>query len=865
MASLPTRLARLVALFVIATSIASGALATEPGSAVQGKTEATAAPPPAAAAATATVPAGSTSDAAQPAAPKPAASSLPPEVSDSIDGVVMLMERAEKSLARIKDLGDDIGRLRDQVEEVIASSTKVADSLRPRLAEINSQVAKLGPPPGKDAAPEAPAVAAERARLVGEATALDGAIKTLELTWVRARQAIDRITDLRLSIFTRSLMERMSSPVFPALWRDVIRDAPQVGRLVNYIVGDWLASARAKALPVALVLAGALAAWVGLRRHVARLTAPRATRGAAPPTFFERAAAAAWIAPARAAPAVIAALIVYVGLDALDMLYYPSDKIAAAALRGVLIFATVSALLAAVFAPHDPERRLVAVSDASARSICRLLQAMAAVSALDLALSATMRALYVPLSLSVVQSLLTSVTLAGLLAMLLLTPFEPVTVRPGVPTSRHRPRWVKGPLWLAVGAMLGASLLGYVALARFVAQQLVTTGIVALVAALLFLAIRAITREPEDARHPVGRMLEARFGIDAPRRHQIARLTEFALTLTLAIVALPLLLLQWGFSTADIRDWVKAALFGFEIGQFRISLARILIGIVLFTALLFATRMFQRWLRETLLLQPRMDVGITNSIDTAVGYAGVAVAGLIAVSYAGLDITNLAIVAGALSVGIGFGLQSIVNNFVSGLILLIERPIKVGDWIVVGTEQGNVQRISVRSTEIRTFDGASLILPNSELITGRVLNWTHRGVLGRVVLRVGVTYDADPRQVAEILLTCARAHPMVRSVPAPKAIFDNFGASALEFSLRVHLEDITKALDVQSELRMSVLEALRAAGIEIPFNQLDVSLRGLGGLEGLVRTGGKGRPAMAAGAASGEAAVMPQSAVASVR
>ena len=191
------------------------------------------------------------------------------------------------------------------------------------------------------------------------------------------------------------------------------------------------------------------------------------------------------------------------------------------------------------------------------------------------------------------------------------------------------------------------------------------------------------------------------------------------------------------------------------------------------------------------------------------------IAALIAISYAGFDITSLAIVAGALSVGIGFGLQSIVNNFVSGLILLVERPIKVGDWIVVGNEQGHVRRISVRATEIETFDRASLIVPNSELITGRVLNWTHRNLLGRVVLKVSVDHSADPEIVMRLLIECAAEHPSILKSPAPKAVFEGFGASTLDFSLRFLLGDLNRSLDVQSEMRAAILSALRTQGVSI--------------------------------------------------
>jgi small-conductance mechanosensitive channel len=239
-----------------------------------------------------------------------------------------------------------------------------------------------------------------------------------------------------------------------------------------------------------------------------------------------------------------------------------------------------------------------------------------------------------------------------------------------------------------------------------------------------------------------------------------------------------------------------------------------------------------------------------------VGYACIAFAALLALSYAGFDITNLAIVAGALSVGIGFGLQSIVNNFVSGLILLIERPIKVGDRIVVGDQQGLVRRISVRATEIETFDRASLIVPNSELITGRVLNWTHRDSLVAVSVKVGVSYAADPEQVIGILRKCALDHPEVLRFPEPSAAFENFGDSALMFDLRVSLPEISKAAGVQSALRIAIFKALRAANIEIPFNQLDVNLRDLEGLRRqlaqLARAQQSGKDAAAAEPEAGE-------------
>jgi small-conductance mechanosensitive channel len=456
---------------------------------------------------------------------------------------------------------------------------------------------------------------------------------------------------------------------------------------------------------------------------------------------------------------------------------------------------------------------------------------------LDIILIELGRALYVPLAITVVQTFLANLVYAAVLVLLVVLPMEPQTgadrpvnghAHEPAPVTFWQPVWIKVPLLLTAIAVIAPSALGFVALGRFVAHQVVLSGTVLAACGLLYLAVRSATRGRADNRDMIGIQLEKRFGlVDPGFRRQLSRLVELLATLTIAAAAMPLLMLRWGFSGADIRDWFNALVFGFEIGQFRISLARILIGLALFTGLVFSTRLLQRWLRENVLAQQRVDAGIAHSIDTAVGYAGIALALLIALSYAGLDITSLAIVAGALSVGIGFGLQSIVNNFVSGLILLVERPIKVGDWIVVGTEQGNVRRISVRSTEIETFDRASLIVPNSELVTGRVLNWTHRNPLGRAVVKVFVTPTADPELVLELLRKCAEENPDAMKTPAPNVTFDNFNGVALEFTVRVVVSDVYMGLRVGTALRVAILQKLREAGLQMANPQQDVNLKDL--------------------------------------
>ena len=785
-----------------------------------------AAPPPAQASA-----APRPGDAA-PAAPSPTGEpvALPKNLADALARIGGALDGAEKALQHLNNVEEDLSKLRINVEDILADAAQTAEALRPELALVRTQIEKLGPPPAKDAPAESPAIAAERARLTALASQLDGAIKSTELTWVRARQLIERITVMRHAIFTKNLMERLPSPLLPGLWRDLFNETPGVIHRFNYLAEDWLHWAEQKRLQLSLLFVAVVLLFVVLWRLTTRLTGRRLIDpNGQPPSFFERAKAVAWIAPLKALAAVAAAMLLYGGLDALGLLYPPWVRAGAAILKAIIVFAAVSTLITGVLAPREPNWRLVALCDTSARRIARLLIGMAAVYAIDVALTEISRAFFVPLTLSVVQSFASSTAFAALLIGVLLTPFAP---QDGAATvSRHYPRLLKFPLWAIAIGIIATALAGYVALARFLAQQLVLTGIVVVVGWLAYLAIRAVTRAPPQRSFPVGEILESRFGLDGPRRNQLTRLTELALTLAVIIAAIPLLMLQWGFSGADIRDWFTSILFGIEIGHVRISLVRILGGILLFLALLFATRLVQRWMRERA-VQSRVEPGIANSIETVVGYAGITLGALLAVSYAGFDVTNLAIVAGALSVGIGFGLQSIVNNFVSGLILLVERPIKVGDRVVVGDQQGYVRRISVRATEVETFDRASVIVPNSELITGRVVNWSHRDWRGAVSVKIGVAYDADPDEVMAILKKCAEDHPKVLPNPPPGVSLEEFGENALVFAVRVSLADIDQGGGVQSDLRLAILKALRAAGVEIPFSQVDVTLRDLETMRG---------------------------------
>lgn len=388
--------------------------------------------------------------------------------------------------------------------------------------------------------------------------------------------------------------------------------------------------------------------------------------------------------------------------------------------------------------------------------------------------------------------------------------------------------FIRAVIIMGLLVSLGADWLGYISMANFILIGILSSMLLWSLTVFILRIWTDFLDSMDEGRHQWQVVFRKRIGVK--EKDFIPGSFWFRMTFAFLIWSAFIvgLLKIWGLPDASFISLRDSVFSGFELGTIKIVPLKFVTAILTFAMLLSIIGWAKRRMDKSWLKHSRMDHASKESMVSLSGYLGVAIAALIGLSIAGVELANVALIAGALSVGIGFGLQNIVNNFISGVILLFERPIKTGDWVVVGGTQGYVKKISIRSTQIQTFDRSDVIVPNSELISTQVTNWMFKDKIGRVIVPIGVAYGSDPQTVKQILLDIAYANPQVITkspvISKPWVLFTAFGDSSLNFELRCYIKSVDERLSVISDMNFAIEAALRKASIVIPFPQRDVHI-----------------------------------------
>ncbi len=728
-----------------------------------------------------------------------------------------ILEAKLASTPALENLRADLASQRAEAQAVEQEARKKVDALQ-------AQIDALGPAP-EEGTLEAPELASRRSELGGALLLARVPLAVAQEAYQRLDGLINDINTLIRDRFSRELVERGPVPINPALWPAALRD---VADYTTRMWGEVRGSLENEASRQALAQKAPLAIFVGLlglmalfwlRARFTRLVR-RVLQAGEQASSWQLALLnlSKLVAPSLGAAALIFAI------NWADVL----------GLRGVAVlnalpmaaFALIAApwLGRSVFGSKNNPVDLIGVSlPAAGYKVSLVLGIVFALSVLIDAMATqgnfsteTRAVLFFPLIVTA------SIALFRLARI--------TRAKPPVPEDEPEPAAHSFAALLAQALFLTSisapvlAALGYYAAGRYLTFPTITTlGFLAGLM-VLFDLFRAFLERWVDGQSETG------------SRKDQARLIPIFVAFLLILAALPVLALIWGASRSELQniwEWLNA---GVSIGESQFSITDLLVFVLVFGVGYTLTRLVQKTVRTSVLPRTKIDSGGKNALLAGIGYLGIFLAALAAISATGLDLSSLAIVAGALSVGIGFGLQNIVSNFVSGIILLIERPIKEGDWIEAGGVEGTVRKISVRATLIDTFDRCAVIVPNSDLIASSVKNWTAPDITGRLKVAVGVAYGTDPERVKDILMEIATAHPQALLYPAPSVVFVNFGASSLDFVVRIFLRDVNKTLSVRSDINFAIAKRFADEGIEIPFAQSDVTLRNVGEIGDALRS-----------------------------
>ena len=719
--------------------------------------------------------------------------------SAAADRAEAVIASAGASVPALQSLRGELLDDRDAADAIVAAGNPKARVLR---AEIDA----LGPAPTDGS--ELPSIAADRTALLAALAAHDGPIVEARRLSARLSVLIDEVDSLVHRKAAAKLLSRVPSPLLPSSWLIAAAETTDlVAGIAKDMAAAWNNPLEGRLLAGKLALAGL---WLAVSLALLPLRSLLLRR------FGWR---GGQLAPGASYAGIA---IAYVGATALTLLaFFAAWRGLDSVPRGARLFDRDLALMVALlilgssvsfilFRLGAAERGAFGFGPARAHLAHRLSVAQCLVLMLELATESVEAGLSPsPGTVAVFASIVITAgsvllwALGGLLAD---------------PTGEDRHRPPRGSLQrvgatalralAVIGVLLAVS--GYVELARqAMLPTLLSLGLIGL-ALVLFRALAGFA-----AWCLIG------FGVRAGR-------FRLALSLiiagALALLLLPALGIAWGMSLADLGDVWRLLSGGVTLGNVVISPADIAVLVLLLAGGLVLTRWLQRLLDHDILPKTRLDASGRNAVVTGVGYVGTVLAALVAIAGAGIDLSNLALLASALTVGIGFGLQAVASNFVSGLLLLIERPIREGDRVAVAGYTGLVRKISVRTTRIETVDGHMVLVPNSELIAGTVTNLTLGSRSGRITIPVGVAYGSDVERVRATLVDVARRHPSVDADPPPLALFVDFGDSCLNFELRAFVADVDLAAIVRSDLLTAIDSAFRAAAIDIPFPQRHVTL-----------------------------------------
>jgi small-conductance mechanosensitive channel len=754
------------------------------------------------------VPGGTAFAQANGAAAAPSMDSVLDDARKQIDGL-------QKAI-KVETSDAELTRMRGVAQEVQATADEAATKLEPEVASVTARLTELGKP--AEGAQEAPDVAEQRKQLEKSRTALDAQVKLARLLSVEAEQAVTQISGLRRAGFQARLGERTNAVMSKRFWSDVVNDFPRDLARLRVIGGEIKAGALATPVLVWVGLIAAMFALSALRkiagRRMLKLSATKVPAGR-----LRRSLHALVLVILSSITPVIVALLVYVGLRANPGL---SDPTAAMlfGLCGALGFGGyVAGLGSSLLSAERPSWRLPAIPD-------------------DLAL----RLRWFPLSMSIIMVLIWAVERVSQLAGLSLAATVALNCALGVAEvaimmralarSKILKRHVSldpehptppSPAWLTTVAVIGWGVLiislicllsGYVALGSFLVKQagwtlvvLVSTYLFGVLIDDAFMTLRSATREVEEGQAPAAASPKA--------RDQAAVVLSGLGRMLLLMLAVMLLLAPFGEGPGDLLQRIDFLHNGIAFGAVSIRPAAVLQALLVLAIGVMAIKLLKRWLTERYLPTTNLDDGMRVSATTLFGYAGLVAVISFSLSAVGIGLERVAWVASALSVGIGFGLQAVVQNFVCGLILLAERPVKVGDWVALGGVEGDIRRINVRATEIQMGDRSTVIVPNSEFITKTVRNVTHTNPIGLVSFKLPMPLDTDPEIVRDLIKGAFIEHPDVLETPAPNVQLDSIDGRSMIFNASGFVSSPRVAYGVKSQLLFEVLKRLRDAGMSL--------------------------------------------------